>query len=33
MRQEAHLVDNEFAEDEWTGEIIAAMLRSEWSSS
>lgn len=30
MRTEAHLVENEFVKDEWTDEIICALLRSEW---
>jgi RimJ/RimL family protein N-acetyltransferase len=30
MRQEAHLVENEWVKGEWTDEIIYAMLRSEW---
>jgi RimJ/RimL family protein N-acetyltransferase len=30
MRQEAHLVENEWIKGEWTDEIIYAMLRAEW---
>jgi RimJ/RimL family protein N-acetyltransferase len=30
MRREAHLVENEFVKGEWTGELIYAILRSEW---
>jgi RimJ/RimL family protein N-acetyltransferase len=30
MRQEAHLVENEWVKGEWTDEKIFAMLRSEW---
>ncbi|GIH23032.1 N-acetyltransferase [Acrocarpospora phusangensis] len=30
MRKEAHLVENEMVKDEWTDEIIYAMLRREW---
>ena len=30
MRQEAHLVENEWVKGAWTDEIIFAMLQSEW---
>ncbi len=30
LRQEAHLVENEFVKGEWTDEIVMAILRSEW---
>ncbi len=30
MRQEAHLVENEWVKGEWTDEIVYAMLRTEW---
>ncbi len=30
MRQEAHLVENEWVKGEWTDEIVYAMLRDEW---
>lgn len=30
MRQEAHLVENEWFKDEWTDEFIFAILASEW---
>ena len=30
MRQEAHLVENEWVKGEWTDEIVFAMLRDEW---
>jgi len=30
MRQEAHLVENEWVKGEWTDEKVFAMLRSEW---
>lgn len=30
MRQEAHLIENEFVKGEWTDEIVFAMLRREW---
>jgi RimJ/RimL family protein N-acetyltransferase len=30
MRQEAHLVENEYIKGEWTDELIYAMLRREW---
>jgi RimJ/RimL family protein N-acetyltransferase len=30
MRQEAHLVENEYIKGEWTDELIFAMLESEW---
>ena len=30
MRQEAHLVENEWVKGEWTDEIVYAMLESEW---
>jgi RimJ/RimL family protein N-acetyltransferase len=30
LRQEAHLVENEWVKGEWTDEIVYAMLRDEW---
>jgi RimJ/RimL family protein N-acetyltransferase len=30
MRREAHLVQSEFIKNEWTDELIYAILRSEW---
>ena len=30
MRREAHLVQSEFVKNEWTDELIYAILRSEW---
>ena len=30
LREEAHLVDNEFVKGEWTDEVIMAIRRSEW---
>ena len=30
MRLEAHLVENEWVKDEWTDEVIAAILEDEW---
>jgi RimJ/RimL family protein N-acetyltransferase len=30
MRREAHLLENEFVKGEWQGEIVYAMLASEW---
>ena len=30
MRQEAHLVENEFVKGEWQSELVFAMLRREW---
>lgn len=30
LRQEAHLVENEWVKGEWTDEIVYAMLESEW---
>jgi RimJ/RimL family protein N-acetyltransferase len=30
MRQEAHLVENEYVKGEWTDELIYAMLDREW---
>jgi RimJ/RimL family protein N-acetyltransferase len=30
MRQEAHLVENEFVKGEWTDEVILAIRRDEW---
>jgi RimJ/RimL family protein N-acetyltransferase len=30
MRQEAHLVENEWIKGEWTDELVFALLRSEW---
>ena len=30
MRHEAHLVQSEFIKNEWTDELIYAILRSEW---
>ena len=30
MRREAALVDSEYLKDEWVGEIVCAMLESEW---
>ena len=32
MRQEAHLVKNEFVKGEWTDELIFAVLEDEWAS-
>ena len=31
MRQEAHLIENEFVKGEWQSELIFAILRDEWS--
>jgi RimJ/RimL family protein N-acetyltransferase len=30
MRQEAHLIENEWVKGEWTDEIVFALLREEW---
>jgi RimJ/RimL family protein N-acetyltransferase len=30
LRQEAHLIENEFVKGEWTDEVIMAIRRSEW---
>ncbi|MFC4061311.1 GNAT family N-acetyltransferase [Planomonospora corallina] len=30
MRREAHLVENEWVKDEWTDEVVYAILRREW---
>jgi RimJ/RimL family protein N-acetyltransferase len=30
MRQEAHLIENEFVKGEWQSELIFAILRDEW---
>jgi RimJ/RimL family protein N-acetyltransferase len=30
MRQEAHLIENEWVKGEWTDELVFAMLRDEW---
>jgi RimJ/RimL family protein N-acetyltransferase len=30
MRQEAHLIENEFVKGEWTDELIFALLDREW---
>jgi RimJ/RimL family protein N-acetyltransferase len=30
LHQEAHFVENEFVKDEWTDEIVLAILQSEW---
>jgi RimJ/RimL family protein N-acetyltransferase len=30
LRQEAHLIENEWVKGEWTDEIVFAMLREEW---
>ena len=32
MRQEAHLVKNEFVKGEWTDELVFAVLDDEWDS-
>nr|WP_260408620.1 GNAT family N-acetyltransferase [Planomonospora venezuelensis] len=32
MRREAHLVENEWVKDEWTDEVVYAILHREWSS-
>jgi RimJ/RimL family protein N-acetyltransferase len=33
MRQEAHLVQNEFVKGEWTDEVVCAVLATEWAAS
>ena len=30
MRREAHLVENEWAKDEWQSELVYALLDREW---
>ncbi|MFD3405578.1 GNAT family N-acetyltransferase [Kribbella sp. NPDC058693] len=30
LRQEAHFVQNEYLKDEWTDELVFAMLKAEW---
>jgi RimJ/RimL family protein N-acetyltransferase len=30
MRREAHFLESEFIKEEWTGEVICAVLESEW---
>jgi RimJ/RimL family protein N-acetyltransferase len=30
MRQEAHLIENEFVKGEWQSELVYAMLDREW---